>query len=58
MKERLDRVTANSAWCDRFREVDVVVGAALSSDHSPIFVNLLGDNHSARQPKRFRHEEF
>jgi hypothetical protein len=38
MKERLDHVTANSSWCDRFQKVDVVVGATLSLDHSPIIV--------------------
>lgn len=55
-KERLDRVVANQSWCDLYREVDVVVGAALSSDHSPLFINLLGGVYGLQRQKRFRYE--
>ncbi|XP_059458992.1 uncharacterized protein LOC132188495 [Corylus avellana] len=55
-KERLDRVIANRSWCDLNREVDVVVGAALSSNHSPIFINLLGGVYGQQGQKLFRYE--
>ena len=40
-KERLDRVVENQGWCDLFSHADVSVGAAISSDHSSLFINLV-----------------
>jgi exonuclease III len=38
IKERLDRVVANRSWCELFREVEVWVGVAIRSDHSPVIL--------------------
>lgn len=39
-KERLDRATATRSWCDLFREVDVSILAAITSDHKPMLVSF------------------
>jgi hypothetical protein len=55
-KEQLDRAIANQQWRDFFREVDVFIGAALSSDHSPIVINLDGGEVGQQHQRRFRYE--
>lgn len=42
MEERLDRMVANRAWCGMYLEVDVFVDPALSSDHTPLIMDLRG----------------
>ena len=56
IKERLDKVVANEAWCNVFPKVDINVKEELSSDHCPIFVTLHDEFKRRRQPHIFRHE--
>jgi hypothetical protein len=42
IKERLDRVVANAAWCDMHRSIEVQVLATCMSDHKPIVLQLFG----------------
>ena len=56
IKERLDRVVANRDWCARFEDVEVSIGAAICSDHTPIFLNLGGS--AGRQRRRRRPFSF
>lgn len=55
-KERLDRVVANRDWCEHFNEADVLVGVAISSNHSPIFLNLLGQGSGRQRRRAFQYE--
>jgi hypothetical protein len=50
-KERLDRATANSDWCNIFNDVLVEVLAARTSDHSPLLVHF-GRKIFGRQRKK------
>ena len=50
-QERLDRVVANSTWCEIFQEVDVANEVATSSDHTSFFSTINGGP-VRRQPKR------
>jgi hypothetical protein len=45
-KERLDKAVANHSWCGLYPEAKVTVGTILWSDHSPIFFQLKGTEHS------------
>ncbi|XP_059436088.1 uncharacterized protein LOC132169016 [Corylus avellana] len=56
IKEKLDRVVANQAWCELFCGAEVSVTAAISSDHSPIFLQPLGFSFERQQQKRFKYE--
>ena len=56
IKERLDRVVANKEWCEAHPDVEVVVGAAICSDHSPIWVFPEGHMGRSRRPHIFRFE--
>jgi hypothetical protein len=57
-QERLDRVVANSEWCEYFKEVKVAVLARRSSDHNPLFVSFARSNISGgRRVQQFRVEE-
>lgn len=49
IKERLNRATANQAWCSMFSEVDVSVLAARSSNHKPLLVTFS----SSRATRRY-----
>lgn len=57
MKERLDRVVANSEWRSMFDAMDVTILASRSSDHHPLYIAL---NHEVgperRKKKQFRFE--
>lgn len=52
IKERLDRVVANKAWCTRFPKVDVSVEVAVNSDHSPLFLNIVHTLRGNHRKKR------
>jgi hypothetical protein len=41
MKERLDRAVANRAWCAMFKNREIRVLAARTSDHNPVMVRSL-----------------
>jgi hypothetical protein len=56
IKERLDRVVANRSWCEFFREAEVWVGAAISSDHAPITLHVTGLAPKQLQRRPFRYE--
>jgi exonuclease III len=57
IKERLDRVVAKKGWCEAFPEVEVVIGPAICSDHSPLSVFLLGQSEGKlRRPRNFKYE--
>jgi hypothetical protein len=56
IKERLDRVVANKEWYEAHPDVEVVVGAAICSDHSPIWVFPEGQRGRSRRPRIFRFE--
>lgn len=56
MKERLDRATANPEWCALYRQVDVSVLAARSSDHKPLLVSFSNSRSRRRQSRLFRYE--
>lgn len=53
IKERLDRVVANEAWCDIFPKADISVEEELSLDHCPIFVTLHAEFKRRRQTHIF-----
>ena len=44
MKERLDRVVANKAWCEMNSNYDVQVLAARSFDHKPLLLRIFEAN--------------
>jgi hypothetical protein len=57
IKERIDRVVANTEWSAIYREVVVDVLAARSSDHKPILVNFgLGERFQPMKHRRFKFE--
>lgn len=39
-KERLDRVMANKEWCEKFKDAEVFVLPARSSDHKPLLLSV------------------
>jgi hypothetical protein len=41
-QERLERVVANSKWCEMFQEIDVANEVATSSNHTPLFITING----------------
>jgi hypothetical protein len=49
MKERLDRAVANRAWCGIFRNKEVCILPAITSDHNPLLLNTFGDYESHTQ---------
>lgn len=50
IKERLDRMVANKEWCEAYPEVEVIIGPAICSDHSPLSVFLKGQGLGRRRP--------
>lgn len=56
IKERLDRAVANHDWCESFQGVEVLVGVAICSNHSPIFVCLKQKGIERRGRRKFRFE--
>jgi hypothetical protein len=52
-QERLDRVVANSTWCEMFQVVDIANEVATSSDHTPFFITINGGPVRRRQNRRF-----
>ncbi|GLT53039.1 hypothetical protein SLA2020_263360 [Shorea laevis] len=56
-KERLDRAVATKGWCDLFRDQEVSVLAAQTSDHNPLLVRF-SKREAMWVPKRpFKFEE-
>ncbi|GLT70557.1 hypothetical protein SLA2020_426290 [Shorea laevis] len=41
-KERLDRAVANSAWCEKFQNVDLSILAPQNFDHCPLLLSVGG----------------
>ena len=56
IKERLDRVVANREWCGAYPNVEVVVGAAICLNHSPLMVYMDGLGRTVRRPHNFKFE--
>ena len=56
IKERLDRGVCNMAWRNLFPESQISVGAAISSDHTPLSLYLEGSRVKARQTTRFHYD--
>lgn len=56
VSERLDPFLANFGWWNCFPDFEVTHGAVAYFDHSPIWVNLKGDNESHCFKKHFRFE--
>jgi hypothetical protein len=56
IKERLDRVVANKEWCEAYSNVEVMVGVAICSDHSLIWVFPMGHSDRHKRPCTFRFE--
>lgn len=56
IRERLDRVVANRGWCDLFSDAEVLIGVAISSDHSPIFLHPLGTGDWRPLQRSFKYE--
>jgi exonuclease III len=44
IQERLDRAVANKAWCELIATYEVQVLAARSSDHTPLFLQMLDED--------------
>jgi hypothetical protein len=42
-------MVANKGWCEAFSDVEVVIGPAICSDHSPLSVFLLGHSEGKRE---------
>jgi ribonuclease HI len=53
IKERLDRGVCNIAWRTMFPDSQINVGAAISSDHAPLVLRLLGSQGQAKKRPRF-----
>jgi hypothetical protein len=57
IKEQLDRVIDNNGWCEVFQEVEVSIGPAIYSDHSPLLVFPLGQSEGKLlRPQIFKYE--
>ena len=46
IRERLDRVVSNAAWCSMHRQIDVKTIASCTSDHKSLFLQLFGTEHA------------
>jgi hypothetical protein len=64
IKERLDRATANSSWCNLFKKFEVKVLVVCTSDHKPpllSFTNkeggLAGPSQGSKFEARWLHDE-
>lgn len=55
-QERLDRVVANSKWCEQFSDVEVLDEVAITSDHTPIIITISGEPQRKRPIRRFFYE--
>jgi ribonuclease HI len=56
IKERLDRGVANREWRDLFPEAAIMVEAATTSDHAPLFLNLKKFIWRGKRKRQFRFE--
>ena len=57
-KERLDCAVANEAWRTTFPKSNVIHLHTHASNHLPILLNILDENHMhARGPRGFKFEE-
>jgi hypothetical protein len=57
MKERLDRVVANQAWCGIFQNREVRIIPSITSDHNPLLLHTFEDYEShTRFYKNFKFE--
>ncbi|GLT77194.1 hypothetical protein SLA2020_488030 [Shorea laevis] len=55
-KERLDRATANIEWCSLFRDMEVTVLAARTSDHNPLWVRFFNLSCRRTYTRSFKYE--
>jgi hypothetical protein len=56
IKERLDKMVTNKGWCEAFLDVEVVIGPAICSNHSPLSVFPLGQSKGQRRTRNFKYE--
>ena len=54
--KRLDRALVNESWIVKFPEASVEVLLRIASDHSPLLIDLCGNQENTRKPWRF--EDF
>lgn len=53
IRERLDRVLANAAWCASFPSAQCFHELIIGSDHAPIQLSLKHEDVRVRKPFRF-----